>query len=129
MLARYDVTVNRASEQLTVDDLAHRSGLTTRTIRAHQSAGLLPGPRLDGRTGYYGPDHVDRLKVITRLQRRGYSLAAVADLLAAWDEGRTLGSVLGLEPRPAAADWADELFATHVIPPEPGALLPSALSN
>jgi DNA-binding transcriptional MerR regulator len=121
--------VSDARERLTVDELAHRSGLTTRTIRAHQSAGLLPGPRLDGRIGCYGPDHLRRLAVITRLQRRGYSLAAIADLLTAWDDGRTLSEVLGLEPVPAAGDWADELFATYVVPTDPAALLPSPLAN
>lgn len=117
----------------TVDELARRSGISTRTIRAHQSAGLLPRPRLDGRTGYYGPDHLRRLGVITRLQQRGYSLAAIADLLAAWDHGRTLGDVLGLDRASAAGpgsvgagdDWVEELFSAYIAPADPAVLLPT----
>jgi DNA-binding transcriptional MerR regulator len=116
--------ISATEPRWTVDELARRSRLTTRTIRAHQSAGLLPRPRLDGRTGYYGPEHLRRLGVITRLQQRGYSLAAVADLLRAWDDGRGLGDVLGLEPAPVGGDWAEELFAAYVAPGEPAALLP-----
>ena len=40
--------------EYTVDQLALVSGLTTRNIRAHQTRGLLPPPRVRGRTGYYG---------------------------------------------------------------------------
>jgi DNA-binding transcriptional MerR regulator len=122
----------------TVDELARRSGLTTRTIRAHQSAELLPRPRLDGRTGYYGRAHLERLGVITRLQGRGYSLAAITDLLRAWDDGRTLADVLGFDrPAPTAGrlereqppDWVDELFTAFVTPYGPAAVLPAGILN
>ena len=42
-------------EQLTIDQLAQRTGMTVRNIRAHQSRGLLPPPAVRARTGYYGP--------------------------------------------------------------------------
>jgi DNA-binding transcriptional MerR regulator len=121
--------VDAATHGLTVDELARRAGLTTRTIRAHQTAGLLPPPRLRGRTGYYGEEHLRRLGAIARLRGRGYSLAAIADLLGAWDEGRTLAHVLGFEPASTPDDWADELFAAYLAPDDPGGLLPAGVWN
>src|SRR6188768_2250994 len=66
---------------LTIDELARRTGMTVRNIRAHQSRGLLPAPEVRARTGYYGPRHVERLKLIQQLQGNGYNLAAIGHLL------------------------------------------------
>jgi DNA-binding transcriptional MerR regulator len=38
------------------------------------------------------------LRLIARLQERGYSLAGIRDLLSAWRDGSELGEVLGLAP-------------------------------
>ena len=57
--------------ELTIDELAQRTGMTVRNIRAHQSRGLLPPPEVRGRTGYYGPDHVARIELIQELQADG----------------------------------------------------------
>lgn len=80
-----------------IDDLAREAGITTRNIRAYQDKGLLPPPEIVGRTGWYDDRHLARLRVISRLLGRGFSLAAIGDLLASWDEGRGLGDVLGLQ--------------------------------
>ena len=55
--------------------------MTVRNIRAHQSRGLLPPPEVRARTGYYGPEHVARLRLIQELQGNGYNLAAIKDLV------------------------------------------------
>jgi DNA-binding transcriptional MerR regulator len=81
----------------TIDELAASVGTTSRNVRAFQSRGLLPPPRLAGRTGRYDDGHRTRLQAVLRLQRRGYSLAAIADLAAAWERGGTLDDVLGFE--------------------------------
>src|SRR2546430_5849662 len=94
---------------LTIEELARRVGLSTRNVRAYRTAGLLPPPRLQGRTGRYDDEHLRRLAVVARLQRRGWSLAAIRDVLAAWDAGGALDELLGLAP-PARRDWVDELF-------------------
>src|SRR5580693_8475137 len=65
---------------LTVDQLARRAGTTTRNVRAFQTLGLLPRPTLRGRTGHYGPEHLDRLRAILRLQQAGFSLGALRAL-------------------------------------------------
>jgi DNA-binding transcriptional MerR regulator len=67
--------------ELTIDELARRTGMTVRNIRAHQSRGLLPPPEVRGRTGYYGPDHVARLELIRELQGEGFNLESIRRLL------------------------------------------------
>lgn len=89
---------------MTIDDLAQHAGLPVRTIREYHTMRLLPPPERRGRVGIYGPGHVRRLTMIGKLQRRGYSLAGIRDLLGAWDAGTGLTAVLGVEPGPAALD-------------------------
>ena len=67
---------------MTIDVLAHRAGMTVRNVRAHAARGLLPPPHLQGRTGYYGPEHLTRLDLITQLQEQGFALAAIERLVA-----------------------------------------------
>jgi DNA-binding transcriptional MerR regulator len=86
------------SLSLTIDELAHRTGLPTRTIREYQTMGLLPPPERRGRIGVYAAAHLGRLDLIHRLQLRGYSLAGIGDLLVSWRTGADLGEVLGLAP-------------------------------
>lgn len=62
---------------LTIDQLAQRTGITIRTIRFYAGRGLLPPPRLRGRTGLYGPDHVARLELVSELSALGFTLAAI----------------------------------------------------
>ncbi|HYX43705.1 MAG TPA: MerR family transcriptional regulator, partial [Acidimicrobiales bacterium] len=66
---------------MTIDELARAAGVTTRSIRAYQTAGLLPHPRLVGRVGRYDDGHLARLRYIGHLQDRGFSQAAIRDLL------------------------------------------------
>jgi DNA-binding transcriptional MerR regulator len=70
------------AEGLTVDALAQRVGMTVRNVRSYASRGLLPPPRLVGRTGYYGSEHVARLTLVRDLLAQGYTLAAVQKAVA-----------------------------------------------
>jgi DNA-binding transcriptional MerR regulator len=67
--------------ELTIDELAQRTGMSARNIRAHQSRGLLAPPTLRGRTGYYNEDHVARVGMIQELQSDGYSLELIRRLV------------------------------------------------
>jgi DNA-binding transcriptional MerR regulator len=89
------MTMEPAIDLLTVDELAHRAGTTTRTVRAYQTKGLIPPPRKIGRVAYYGPEHLARLQLIERLLARGFLLSAIGDLLRASEEGAGLAGVLG----------------------------------
>src|SRR6516164_3039408 len=93
-----------ADEPLTIDDLARRVQLPVRTIREYHTLRLLPPPERRGRVGLYGDQHVQRLRLITRLQRRGYSLAGIRDLLGAWESGTDLVTLLGVDESQAALD-------------------------
>ena len=64
-------------EEFTVGALAARAGMTVRNVRAYASRGLIEAPRLEGRTGYYTHDHLQRLQLIRELIDRGYTLSAV----------------------------------------------------
>lgn len=63
--------------ELTVDELASRAGVTVRTVRFYAGRGLLPPPRLRGRTGLYGADHLARLELVRELQSLGLTLASI----------------------------------------------------
>jgi DNA-binding transcriptional MerR regulator len=67
---------------LTVDELAARVGVTVRNLRAYSARGLLPPPRMIGRTGYYGREHVARLLLVREMLAEGYSLAMIERTLA-----------------------------------------------
>jgi DNA-binding transcriptional MerR regulator len=93
-----------------IDDLARQAGTTVRNVRAYQDRGLLPPPRRDGRVGIYSEIHLARLRLIAQLLDRGYTLANIAELLDAWERGRDLQTVLGLE-NVVSSPWSDEVPA------------------
>jgi DNA-binding transcriptional MerR regulator len=96
---------DRRTGELTIDELARETGMTVRNIRAHQSRGLLPPPDVRARTGYYGPEHAARLRLIQDLQSEGFNLKAIERLIAAsngagqevLDFGRAVLSAFGDE--------------------------------
>jgi len=65
------------AEEFTVDELASRAQMTVRNVRAYAGRGLIAAPRLEGRTGFYSREHLQRLQLIRQLVDRGYTLAAV----------------------------------------------------
>ncbi|HHK5282862.1 TPA: MerR family transcriptional regulator, partial [Pseudomonas aeruginosa] len=68
-----------------------------RNVRAYQDRGLLPPPERRGRVGVYFDSHLKRLRLISQLLERGYSSANIKELLEAWEQGRDLDHVLGLD--------------------------------
>ena len=80
--------------EFTVDELAARVGITVRNVRAYAARGLLPPPRLVGRTGYYGPEHVARLRLVQEMQAEGFNLGAIKRLIG--DSGDDADRFLGL---------------------------------
>jgi DNA-binding transcriptional MerR regulator len=74
--------------RLTIDELARETGLTVRNVRSHHARGLLPPPEVRGRTGFYGPEHVERLRLIRELQSEGMKLEGIRRLLG--DSGERL---------------------------------------
>jgi DNA-binding transcriptional MerR regulator len=72
---------NNTDQWLTIDELGRETGMTVRTIRSHQARELLPPPEVRERVGYYGPEHVARLKLIQELQAEGFNLRGIKRLL------------------------------------------------
>ncbi len=80
--------------EMTIDELARETGMTARNIRAHQSRGLLPAPAVRARTGYYGSEHLARIRLIQDMQAQGFNLKSIERLL---DMGAKSGSREALE--------------------------------
>ena len=66
---------------LTIEELAAETGMTVRNIRSHRARGLLPAPEVRDRVGYYGPEHLARLRMIQELQTDGFNLKGIERLL------------------------------------------------
>jgi DNA-binding transcriptional MerR regulator len=97
-----------ADLELTVDELAARVDITVRNLRAYSARGLLPPPRMVGRTGYYGRQHVARLILVREMLAEGYSLAMIERTLASAPS--TASSTTLALHRALLAPW---------LPPEP----------
>src|SRR5699024_2735576 len=95
------------TREFTIDELARTAKTTVRNVRAYQDRGLLPPPERRGRSGIYSDVHLARLRIIGQLLKRGYTLANIRDLLTAWEEGRDLNDILGLEVV-VTSPWSDE---------------------
>ena len=89
--------------EFTISDLAREAGMTVRTLRDYNERGLLPPPQMRGRTGFYGGEHLNRVRIISRLLERGITLNGVRGLLEAWDRGDDLADVLGVAATSAVA--------------------------
>ena len=70
------------AEQLTIAELAARTGISVRTIRFYAGLGLIPPPVVRGRLGLYDECHTARLELVRDLQRLGFTLAAIEGYLA-----------------------------------------------
>ncbi len=64
-----------------IEQLARASGMAVDTIRFYQGKGLLDAPRREGRVTWYGESHLERLRRIRDLQRRGFTLTVIRRFL------------------------------------------------
>src|SRR4051794_41183106 len=103
------------AREMTIDELAREAGMTVRNIRADRPGGLPPRPEGRARPGYYAPEHIERLRLITNMQAGGFNLAAIQRIVEAsnggggpqpLDFGR---EVLGAFDEEAGLTTADEL--------------------
>jgi DNA-binding transcriptional MerR regulator len=79
--ARQFAESDSSPNQLTIEQLAAQSGMSVRNIRAHQARGLLAPPEVRARVGYYGPEHLEQLRLIRDLQEDGFNLSGIKRLL------------------------------------------------
>lgn len=80
-----------------VEELAEFAGTTVRNLRAFQDRGVIPPPAKLGRHAVYGNAHLYRLRLVLRLQARGYSLNSISELIDAAESGRDVRELIGLD--------------------------------
>lgn len=81
--------------ELTVGDLARRSGVAVSTIHFYETKGLIRGWRTAGNQRRYPRGMLRRVAVIKAAQRTGIPLAVIAEAMAKLPEDHA----------PSAADW------------------------
>jgi MerR family redox-sensitive transcriptional activator SoxR len=81
---------------LTIGDLAERSGVAPSALRFYEERGLIASRRTTGNQRRYPRATLRRVAFIRTAQRVGLTLEEVSDALATLPEGRT----------PTKADWA-----------------------
>jgi DNA-binding transcriptional MerR regulator len=64
-----------------------------------------------GRIALFNDTHLTRLRLITSMLDRGYNIAHVREMLSAWEEGKDLADVLGLETA-IVGTWTTERSKT-----------------
>ncbi len=99
------------SGEYRIDDLARLAGTTTRNVRVYRDRGLVPPPLRVGRIALYNDSHLTRLRLITSMLNRGYNIAHVREMHSAWEEGKNIGDVLGLESA-IVGTWTTEKSQT-----------------
>ncbi len=73
---------------MVIHELAKQAGVPAKTIRYYESIRLLPRPkRAANNYRQYTPAGVERLRFIASARNLGFSLADVAEILAARDDG------------------------------------------
>ena len=85
---------NDAEPIHSIGDLAKKFGVTLRTLRFYESRGLLR-PHRAGHHRRYGRRDADRLTVILKAKKLGFSLSEIGEMIAA-DDGETSGRALKL---------------------------------
>ena len=101
---------------LTVEQLALEAGMSVRNIRNHQSRGLLPPPEVRSRVGYYGRQHVDRLRLIQEMQAEGLKLSAIKRLIGEYGaNAERFADLLVALKTPLPAESPEVLSRTELI--------------
>lgn len=76
-------------ELISIGDLAKSLGLTTRTLRYWEEAGIInAAPRSEGSNRFYSKDIAQRVRFIIRLKELGLTIKEMQDLYAAYGEAR-----------------------------------------
>lgn len=94
---RTDARAEAPEREFRMSELAAEAGITVRTLRFYRERKLIPPPRREGRIAWYNEHHLARLRTIGALLERGHTLGGIAELLTAFENGRDVGELLGLE--------------------------------
>jgi DNA-binding transcriptional MerR regulator len=106
----------------TLNDLARLAGTSQRTVRYYISSGLLPPPAGAGPAARYSELHLDRLRLIKRLQSGHLPLAEIRRRLEALPEDQIAAAADALEP--SIADSALDYVSSLLHRSEPSFAIP-----
>ncbi|WP_396614911.1 redox-sensitive transcriptional activator SoxR [Lysobacter soli] len=84
------------SEELSVGEVARRSGVAVSALHFYEAKGLIHSQRSEGNQRRYARDTLRRIAIIRAAQRVGMPLATIRDALASLPEART----------PTRRDWS-----------------------
>jgi DNA-binding transcriptional MerR regulator len=100
-----------SENEYSLADLADLVGVTPRTVRYYVAQGLLPSPGQVGPGARYSDRHLNRLRLIRRLQREHLPLAEIRSRLGGLDD-EEVAAILGNEPPAPAGDSAVDYIRT-----------------
>ena len=103
---------NNSNPSYTIDELAAKTGVPSRTIRFYQAKGAIKPPRKKGRVAYYNDKHIKRLELVSVLQDRGLNLRAIAELVAQLDNNVPVSEWLGVGEK-LQASWTSDVPAMY----------------
>src|SRR5215208_8012157 len=88
-------------------ELCELADVTPRTVRYYLQQGLLPSPGKQGPATRYDRGHLDRLRLVRRLQREHLPLAEIRRRLDALDPAELgrLAAEVAEKPRSSASDY------------------------
>jgi DNA-binding transcriptional MerR regulator len=96
-----------AETEYSLQELADLAGVTPRTIRYYIAQGLLASPSRVGPGTTYTEDHLNRLRLIRRLQREHLPLAEIRSRLASLDDATVAALVEAPTTEPPAGSAID----------------------
>ncbi len=99
-------------EPIDLVELSDKAKVSTRTIRYYIQQGLIPAPETRGPGAHYGPEHVDRLRLIKRLQLEHLPLSEIRRRIEKLspDEVKRI-----LDARPDPAPGSASEYVTRVL--------------
>jgi DNA-binding transcriptional MerR regulator len=102
--------------ELTIEQLATETGMSVRNIRSYRSRRLLPAPVVRAGIGYYGEEHVARIRRIVELQAQGLKLSAIERLFASRRPSyEQLAEITGAVIAPFETESPEELSRDELI--------------
>lgn len=99
-----------------VDELAARCGISVDTVRFYQTKGLLPPPERKSRVAWYTTEHLERLRRVRDLKRKGFTLISIRRLLDGELDRADEALVEALAgPLPGEDDQAEEFLTVEEL--------------
>ncbi len=102
-----DAESTETGSSYTIDELAAKTNVPSRTIRFYQAKQILDRPKRKGRVAVYTDEHVQRLELIAKLADRGLRIRGMKQLLGRADADTAVQHWLGLSDK-LSTPWTNE---------------------